>query len=90
MPCFTPDDLMAGELPTGKVVLYDDDHFYMGGVLAELLANNGCEVSLVTPSAFVSDWTNNTLEQAFIQKKLIDIGVDIHVTWAVSSVEETT
>ena len=86
MPVFTPDDLMAGKLPTGKVVLYDDDHFYMGGVLAELLVNHGCEVSLVTPSAFVSDWTRNTLEQAFIQKKLIDLGVDIHVTRAVSAI----
>ncbi len=87
MPVFTPDDLMAGKLPTGRVVLYDDDHFYMGGVLAELLVEKGCTVSLVTPSAFVSDWTNNTLEQSFIQKRLIELGVDIHVTRAVSAVE---
>ena len=87
MPIFTPDDLMAGKLPNGRVVLFDDDHFYMGGVLAELLVDNGCSVSLVTPSAFVSDWTNNTLEQSFIQKRLIELGVDIHVTRAVSSVE---
>jgi hypothetical protein len=38
---FTPDDLMTGKMPQGRVVIYDDDHYYMGGVLAELLAQNG-------------------------------------------------
>ncbi|MGI9415194.1 MAG: NADH:flavin oxidoreductase, partial [Hyphomicrobiales bacterium] len=60
--------------------------FYMGGVLAELLVQEGCAVSLVTPAAEVSQWTNNTLEQAFIQRKLIELGVDIHVTRAVSAI----
>jgi dimethylamine/trimethylamine dehydrogenase len=80
MAVFTPDDLMAGGLPKGDVLLYDDDHYYMGGVLAELLAKNGNKVTLVTPSIRVSDWSYNTLEQAFIQKRLIELGVEIHVT----------
>jgi dimethylamine/trimethylamine dehydrogenase len=80
MPVFTPDDLMAGKLPKGNVLLYDDDHYYMGGVLAELLAKNGNTVTFVTPSIRVSDWSYNTLEQAFIQKRLIELGVEIHVT----------
>ena len=80
MPVFTPDDLMAGNLPRGEVLLYDDDHYYMGGVLAELLARNGNTVRFVTPSIRASDWSYNTLEQAFIQKRLIELGVDIHVT----------
>ena len=34
----TPDDLLAGRRPRGdRVVLFDDDHYYIGGVLAELL-----------------------------------------------------
>jgi len=74
---FTPDDLMDGNLPTGTVVLYDDDHYYMGGVLAELLAGQGAIVTLITPSAYVSDWTNNTLEQACIHAKLANMGVNI-------------
>ncbi len=81
MPLFTPDDLMAGKMPSGgRVVLYDDDHYYMGGVLAELLVKQGCAVTLVTPSIRVSDWSYNTLEQGFIQKRLIDLGVEIQVT----------
>jgi len=74
---YTPDDLMEGIVPDGNVVVYDDDHYYMGGVLAELLAQNGAKVTLITPSAYVSDWTNNTLEQAAIHTKLVELGVDI-------------
>ena len=74
---YTPDDLMDGTIPSGKVIVYDDDHYYMGGVMAELLVNNGADVTLITPSAYVSDWTNNTLEQAAIHLRLIEAGVDI-------------
>ena len=28
MPVYTPDDLMAGNLPSGNVLIYDDDHYY--------------------------------------------------------------
>ena len=74
----TPDDLMNGQRPRGRdVVLYDDDHYYMGGVLAELLVKDGCKVTLVTPAADVSNWTHATLEQARIQKRLIELGVTI-------------
>jgi len=37
MRVLTPDDLMNGDRPSGRIVIYDDDHYYMGGVLAELL-----------------------------------------------------
>ena len=77
MPVFTPDDLMAGRLPTGRVVIYDDDHYYMGGVLAELLIQNECDVTLITPAALVSEWTVNTLEQAEIHRRLAEMGVNI-------------
>jgi len=77
MPVLTPDDLMDGTLPTGNVVIYDDDHYYMGGVLAELLARSGAKVTLITPSAYVSDWTINTLEQGAIHRRLVECGVDI-------------
>ena len=86
MPIYTPDDLMTGQLPQGNVVVFDDDHYYMGGVLAELLTNQGAAVTLVTPSAYVSDWTNNTLEQAAIHKKLTELGVSIVLNKAVAKI----
>jgi dimethylamine/trimethylamine dehydrogenase len=74
---FTPDDLMNGKMPSGKVLVYDDDHYYMGGVLAELLATNGCEVTLVTPAPTISAWTEYTLEQERIYKRLLSLNVTL-------------
>ncbi len=83
MPVFTPDDLMDGGGPTGgRVLLYDDDHFYMGSVLAELLVARGCSVDFVTPAARVAEWTLNTLEQATIQRRLLEIGVTVRTSTA--------
>ncbi len=74
----TPDDLLSGGRPAGeRVVVYDDDHFYLGGVLAELLAREGRAVRLVTPSSRASAWTDNTMEQHRIQARLLDAGVEI-------------
>jgi dimethylamine/trimethylamine dehydrogenase len=56
------------------VLVYDDDHYYMGGVLAEVLLKAGCTVTLVTPSVKVSEWAANTLEQGFIQQRLLTRG----------------
>ena len=77
MPVFTPDDIMERRHPSGRVVVYDDDHYYMGGVLAELLARESCDVTLVTPAPYVSDWSRNTLEQAAVHVRLAQAGVKI-------------
>jgi dimethylamine/trimethylamine dehydrogenase len=86
LPVFTPDELMAGKIPTGRVVLFDDDHYYMGGVLAELLVQHGAQVTLVTPSAYVSDWTRNTLEQGAIHRRLVSLGVEIDLNRPVTRI----
>ena len=78
MPLFTPDDVMAGGGPAGgRVLLYDDDHFYMGSVIAEVLAARGCRVAFVTPAAKVAEWTENTLEQGVIMRRLLSLGIDV-------------
>ncbi len=90
MPVFTPDDLMAGGGPTGgRVMIYDDDHFYMGSVLAELLVARGCVVDFVTPAVKVAEWTHNTLEQATIQRRLMDLGVTLHLSKAPEAIGAT-
>ncbi len=87
MPIFTPDDLMAGQGPfAGRVTVYDDDHFYMASVLAELLVSRGCAVDFVTPAAKVALWTERTLEQATIQRRLMQIGVRLHLSRAPTAV----
>ena len=87
MPVFTPDDLMDGQRPIGHVVVYDDDHYYMGSVLAELLVQNGNRVTFMTPSAKAAEWSFNTLEQGLIQSRLLELGVEVRVTRAVTEVK---
>ena len=74
---FTPDDLMAGTAIAGPVIVFDDDEYYMGGVLAEHLHQQDLEVTLVLPAALVSPWAANTLEQEMIQARLMGLGVNI-------------
>lgn len=84
----TPDDIMAGGRPAGPVVIFDDDHFYMGGVLAELLGREGLEVALATPAPIASAWTANTLEAERIQRRLLELGVAIHANRTVLALED--
>ena len=74
---YSPDDIMGGAIPKGPVVLFDDDHYYMGGVIAEKLRQMGLAVALVTPAATVSGWTDNTLEHDRIQARLLELEVEI-------------
>lgn len=74
---FTPDDIFAGKVPSGQVIIYDDDHYVLGGLLAELCAQNGCRVTLLTPAPLVSYWTRFTLEQERVEKRLRGLGVTL-------------
>ena len=73
----TPDDIFAGRSPKGPVVVYDDDHYYIGGVIAEKLRGEGLDVTLVTPANEVSTWTTHTEEQHRIQERLLNLGITI-------------
>ena len=65
-------------MPTGRrVVLFDDDHYYLGGALAELLAGQGHDVDIVTTEPLVSAWTVHTMEQKRIHRRLVEKGVRI-------------
>ena len=85
---FTPDDLMAGRLPQGSTLLFDDDHYYMGGVLAEKLRKEDIEVTLVTPEAKASFYTTKTEEHVRIQGRLIELGVTLELNTGLDSWED--
>jgi dimethylamine/trimethylamine dehydrogenase len=74
---FTPDDIMAGRLPEGPALIFDDDHYYMASVIAELLRARQIPVTLVTPETMVSAWGEKTSEQMRIQRRLLEVGVQI-------------
>jgi dimethylamine/trimethylamine dehydrogenase len=74
---FSPDDIMAGANVTGPVVVFDDDHYYMGGIMAEKLRADGHEVTLITPVGNVSQWTFYSEEQHRIEKQILEQGIDV-------------
>ena len=73
----TPDDVMAGRPVEGRVMVYDDDHFYMGGVVAEALKAGGADVVFVTSADVVSPTCEYTLDQSRIQARLMALGIEI-------------
>ena len=82
---FTPDDVMAGSLPEGRVLVFDDDNYYMASVIAERLRNEGNPVILVTPKERVSSWSGYTYEQGRAQRRLLELDVEIVLSHALSA-----
>jgi len=85
---YTPDDLYEGTLPESPVVVFDSDHYYLGGVLCEHLRNSGLEVTLVTPAPVVSQWCVNTMEQERIQSRLLNNGVRLVLSHRLDAIQE--
>jgi dimethylamine/trimethylamine dehydrogenase len=74
---FTPDDVMAGAKLSGPVVVFDDDHYYLGTVIAEALRCDGLQVALVTTASRASNWAEHTNEQVRSQARLLELDVDV-------------
>ena len=79
----TPDDIMD-ELEKGheqtehrEYLVYDDDHFYMASVVAEVLAKKGHSVTYATPLPTIATWTEHTLDQPRIIERLNELNVSL-------------
>ncbi|MCA0433245.1 MAG: FAD-dependent oxidoreductase [Proteobacteria bacterium] len=81
---FTPNDILEGRMPDGPVVVFDDDHYYMAGVIAEKCAAAGLATTYVTPALQPSDFTSNTLEATHIAKRLVKLGIKLFTRAAVT------
>ena len=80
---FTPDDVMDGARPTGRVVVFDDDHYYMGPVIALALARAGARVRYVTTAGRAGEWSSHTAEQRRTQRAMLEADIEILVSTAV-------
>ena len=80
--------LEGKETPSGRVLIYDDDHYYLGPVLALELRRRGQDVVLVTPAGRVGQWSAFTWEQDTACAALIDGGVEIVTNRILEGVEE--
>ncbi len=76
---YTPDDIMDGRLPQGEVLVFDDDHYYLGPVIAQKLALAGAQVRYVTTEGRAGAWSLYTQEQERAQRALLEHGVEIEV-----------
>ena len=77
---YTPEDVFAARVSGDRVLVFDYDNYYLGGVLAEHLATQGKRVSYATPAGHASAWTFMTNELPFVYKALARCDVTIHTT----------
>ena len=83
----TATDILTGSRPSSPAVIFDDDHHYLGGVIAEKLHKQGLETILLTPAPVVSSWSEETLEQELIQSRLVEMGVRIVTGYNLTKIE---
>jgi dimethylamine/trimethylamine dehydrogenase len=82
---FTPDDVSAGRMPAGNVLIFDDDHYYLGAVIALKLASAGASVRYATTEGRAGSWSQYTQEQERTQRALIEHGVIIECNVALAA-----
>ncbi len=80
----TADDIMDGKRPTGPTLVYDEDKYYMGGVIAEKIKSAGIDVTLCTPSEVVSEWAGKTSERWRIRTHLMRLGIGTELAQALT------
>lgn len=85
---YSPDDIFSGAELTGPVFIYDDESYYMGGVLAEKLRRRGHIVTVMTPETEVSGMLRFTGELQTVQKHLRELEVHILTDRKVDSIEK--
>jgi dimethylamine/trimethylamine dehydrogenase len=73
----TPDQVFAGKQLGKKVVVYDLDGYFMAASLAERFADEDRTVTLVTRFAATAPYTEYTLEQSRLVRRLRESGVGI-------------
>ncbi len=73
----TPDDIMDGQMPSGRTLIFDDHHYYMASVLAEHLRGQGVPIVFVTSGDKVATWCDNTAERVRVQRRLMELDIEI-------------
>ncbi|MDP7343562.1 MAG: FAD-dependent oxidoreductase [Alphaproteobacteria bacterium] len=66
----TPEQIMAGKKVGDRVVVIDGDGYFTGAAMAEMMADQGKQVSIVTQFMEVAPFCENTLEGPNLQRLL--------------------
>jgi dimethylamine/trimethylamine dehydrogenase len=85
---FTPDQVVAGSKPIGKrVLVLENEAYYMGASVAQKLAGEGHEVHLLTQAGDIANYMEYTLEAPMLHRDLHRLGVGIHPYTMVERIE---
>jgi dimethylamine/trimethylamine dehydrogenase len=70
--------MVEGKQPPGeRVIIVDNDGYFMGVSLAEKLATEGKKVTIMTPMGHIAPYMHFTLEAPNMHRKLHKLGVEI-------------
>jgi len=83
----TPDDVFNGAEIPAEVLIYDDDHYFMAGAIAERFLLAGHRVRYVTPAESISSWSAMTNEHEFIQQRLLSMGIETTFAQSLTRIE---
>jgi len=77
--CLTPEQIMVeGEdVPGERVIIFDNDGYFMGVSLAEKLAMEGKKVTMMTPMGHFMPYMHFTLEAPNMHRRLHSLGVEM-------------
>ena len=86
----TPDDILEdAELPArGRVVVFDSQGYHYGTAIAEKLRLGGTSVTLVVPDGSAANWTLFTTELDEINRRLIDLDVQVVTNHKLVGIED--
>ena len=79
--------MLDGFMPDGKVLIYDDDHYYLGTALALKLCASGVNVTMATPETMLAGWSEHTNDHWLTMKALLEAGVEIVTARSLSRFE---
>jgi dimethylamine/trimethylamine dehydrogenase len=83
----TPDDIFNSAAIADEILIYDDDHYFMAGALAERFLQAGHRVSYMTPAESISSWSAMTNEHEFIQQRLLSMGIKTIFTQSLLAID---
>ena len=86
---YTPHDVYANQILGNRVLVFDFDHYYLGGLVAEHLGAEGFEVIYATPSGHASPWTFMTNELPYVYQALARKKVEILTTQTLEAFDGT-
>jgi dimethylamine/trimethylamine dehydrogenase len=84
----TPKEVVLGQKQVGeRVLVLENEGYYMGASVAQKLAGEGHKVTLVTQSGAIADYMEYTLEAPMLHRDLHRLHVDMHTSTMLERIE---